>query len=57
MNLILHPNFTQVSGAESESSSQADNISTLYTLENLIQTLEEAANYLSAFSQQQTLGS
>jgi hypothetical protein len=47
INRIFAQNSTSVSTPASQTSTQSNNI---YTLEDLIQTLEEAANYLAAFS-------
>lgn len=51
INSIFTQNSLQVATPASQTINQTDHIS---TLEDLIQTLEEAANYLAAFSQKQT---
>ncbi|MEA5575810.1 serine dehydratase [Anabaena sp. UHCC 0451] len=45
INCIFNQNFPQVSQPGSQISTQSDN-DNIYTLEDLIQTLEEVANYL-----------
>ncbi|MFM2060953.1 MAG: hypothetical protein RLZZ507_623 [Cyanobacteriota bacterium] len=50
INSIFTQNSTPAFTSTSLTSTQSDNI---YTLENLIQTLEEAANCLAVVSQQQ----
>ncbi|MBD2296760.1 serine dehydratase [Anabaena sphaerica FACHB-251] len=48
INRIFAQNSPQFSAFVSETSTLSESI---YTLEDLIQTLEEAANYLAAFSE------
>ncbi|MBD2420009.1 serine dehydratase [Anabaena cylindrica FACHB-243] len=47
INRIFTQHSTQASTPANQTSFQSNNI---YTLEDLVQTLEEAANYLAAFS-------